>query len=295
MNLTSQYIVNPKSRDAYFNSESIYKSIRTTSTRLRVSDDRYVLNSRKKRVSFQVEGIGFNMLYCPKGKFVMGPNNILTKIKRPFLLGETEVTQELFEEIMGYNSSGFQELDYPNSSQRPVENITWYDAVRFCNKLSEKLGKKPYYNFLEIEYEHAVLKTNIKSAKVTINPQANGFRLPSEKEWEYAAKAGTNNQFAGTNDVYKLDEIAWFNENSNNQTHSVKGRRPNEWGFYDMTGNVWEWGYDLFVSDSNDFRVSCGGGWYNDPSNLQSAYHYYESPSCRNGYIGFRVASPLVN
>jgi formylglycine-generating enzyme required for sulfatase activity len=300
MNLTSQYIVNPKSREAYINSEASYKSIRTTSTRLRMSDDRCVLNSRKKRVSFQVEGIGFDMLYCPTGMFMMGSNNEkdrnpqrLMPIKRPFLLGEAEVTQELFETIMGLNSSYFQGEKYPNSKQRPVEMVTWYDALMFCNKLSEKLGKTPYYNVLKISYEDENKKTNIKSANVTTNPNSNGFRLPLEKEWEYAAKAGTNNLWAGTNDKNQVGEVAWFEDNSKKQTHTVKGKLPNEWGFYDMSGNVWEWCYDLYASNL-DRRVSRGGDWGNDAKLLRSVIRDYPSPDTRYN-IGFRVSASLVN
>jgi sulfatase modifying factor 1 len=298
MKLTSQYIVNPKSRDTYINSESSYKSIRTTSTRLRMSDDRYVLNSRKKRVSFQVDGIGFNMLYCPRGKFMMGPNNISTKIERPFLLCETEVTQELFETIMGYNPSHFQGYNnYPNSNQRPVEKVTWYDAVMFCNKLSEKLRKKPYYNISNEQYikENNKILPNIGSADVTTNPNSNGFRLPYEKEWVYATKAGTNNEYAGTNDVNQVGEVAWFDKNSSKQTHPVKGKKPNEWGFYDMSGNVWEWCYDLYNSTPITYQVIRGGSWVNDASYSSSAGRSNSSPGYRGSPLGFRVSASLVN
>jgi formylglycine-generating enzyme required for sulfatase activity len=300
MNLTSQYIVNPKSREAYFNSEASYKSIRTTITRLRLIDDRYVLKPNKnKNIYFKIDNIYFNMLYCPRGVFMMGSNNESDNpkrpmvIERPFLLGETEVTQELFETIMGYNPSGFQGGNYPNSKQRPVEKITWYDAVRFCNKLSLKLGKRPYYNVSNVQYEDNNQKTNIKSANVTTNPNSNGFRLPLEKEWEYAVKARTNNDWAGTNNANKLDEIAWFEENSGWQTHPVKGKRSNEWGFYDMSGNVWEWCYDKYESNSA-YRVYRGGSWINKATNFHSAYRNYDSPDGRDDALGFRVSASLV-
>jgi sulfatase modifying factor 1 len=298
MNLTIQYIVSPKSREAYFNSDASYKSIRTTSTRLRLSEDRYVLNSRKKRVSFQVDGIGFNMLYCPIGQFKMGYENLLTKIESPFLLGETEVTQELFKTIMGYNPSNFQGQGYPNSKQRPVEMVTWYDALMFCNKLSLKLGKRPYYNINEImqlrDEDRNTIPNQIGNAKVTINPHSNGFRLPIGKEWEYAAKAGTNNKYAGTNDDDKLDEVAWyFNFNgSNDQTRPVKCKRANEWGFYDMSGNVKELIYEF---DSLGFLVCRGGSWDVLYSNLMSELHTLTSPGSFTNSVGFRISASLVN
>jgi formylglycine-generating enzyme required for sulfatase activity len=298
MNLTNQYIANPKSRDIYTKSLASYKSIRTTSTRLRVSDDRYVLNSRKKQAYFQVDGIGFNMLYCPRGMFTMGsdeeydnnPKRLMV-IKRPFLLGETEVTQELFQAVMGYNPSAFQGGSYPNSNQNPVQSVTWYDALMFCNKLSLKLEKTPYYNISQIIYIDESEKTNIKDAQVTYKPNSNGFRLPYEREWEYAAKAGTDNTWAGTNNKNDLDQVAWFSKNSDIQTHPVKSKRPNEWGFYDMSGNVSEWCWDNYKSN----RAIRGGSWGGGTSSLYSARRGSQSPKNRNSYNGFRVSASLFN
>jgi len=307
MNLTSQYIVNPKSVDAYFTSLATYKTIRPSSAKLRLGDDRQILNDKKKYKIFRVEDLTFKMIRCPRGVFMMGSNNENDRnpqrpmaIEKPFLLGETEVTQELFETVMGYNSSYFQGEEYPNSNKRPVDQVTWYDTVMFCNKLSLKLGKKPYYNISNEQYIKENDKTlpNIKSANVTTNPQANGFRLPYEKEWEYAAKAGTDNQWAGTNDPNKVGEVAWFRDNSEingeSQTHPVKGKRPNEWGFYDMSGNVYEWCYDLYNSTSA-LRVLRGGGWGCNASYLRSAGRGNGSPGARRGTLGFRVSASLVN
>jgi formylglycine-generating enzyme required for sulfatase activity len=291
MNLTNQYISNPKSRETYINSLATYKAIKTTSAKLRLEQSRQTLNLKEKGV-FRVGKVKFKMIQCPSGDFKMGFANVLTKIERPFLLGETEVTQELFEKIMGYNPSKFQGYNYPNSNQRPVEMITWYDAVMFCNKLSWKLGKRPYYIISNVQYTGNNL--NIKSAKVTINRKANGFRLPYGKEWEYAAKAGTNNQWAGTNDINKVKEVAWFKDNSERQTHPVKCKRPNEWGFYDMTGNVYEWCYDLLKSGSRERGIR-GSFWNNDASDSRSAFHPGISSGSRESFLGFRISASLVN
>jgi formylglycine-generating enzyme required for sulfatase activity len=303
MNLTSQYIANPKSRVAYIESLATYKSIRTTSTRLRLSDDRCILKPNRS-IYFKIDNTYFKMIRCPRGRFMMGsdykseanPKRPMV-IERPFLLGETEVTQELFEKIMGYNPSKFQGGNYPNSKQRPVEYVTWYDAVMFCNKLSLKLGKKPYYNISNEQHIKENDKTvpNIKSANVTTNPQANGFRLPYEKEWEYAAKAGTDNKYAGANDDIQLREVAWFNEDfRDGSTHLVAKKKPNEWGFYDMSGNVDEWCYDLYKATLDD-RVVRGGGWSRISEYSRSANRNDTSPGDRCLVVGFRVSASLVN
>ena len=301
MNLTSQYIVNPKSGHAYNTSLATYKSIHHSSAKLRLGDDRQILNERIKphrKIEIKVDDISFVMICCPRGKFTMGSDIEEYRIKKPFLLGETEVTQELFEKVMGYNPSEFQGEGYSDSNKRPVEQVTWYDAVMFCNKLSEICKKKPYYHISNVGYGSGLHKKNITKSTITINPHANGFRLPFEKEWVYAAKAGTDNQWAGTNELNKLGEVAWFNDNSEingeSQTHHVKGKRPNEWGFYDMSGNVYEWCWE--VSENYPaFRVARGGSWCNDASSLHPADRGSISPVTHSGILGFRVSASLFN
>ena len=247
----------------------------------------------------------FNMIYCEKGKFEMGSNDQTENnpkknevIEKPFLLGETEVTQELYELVRGDNPSEFQGKKYLNSSQRPVEKVTWYDAIIFCNKLSKLTNKSPYYKIVEIyELDKKSKAKKILNADVEINEGANGFRLPYGKEWEYAAKAGTNNLHAGTNDDSRLEEYAWFGENSNDETHPVATKKPNEWGFYDMTGNVWEWCCDKSQSQSQSqsktLYVSRGGGWRSYAPSLNSTYRSLGSPSNHNNNTGFRVSAYL--
>jgi formylglycine-generating enzyme required for sulfatase activity len=302
MNLTSQYVVNPNSRHAYLRSEATYKSIRNSHTKLRLGCDRQVLSLKDKNQVFRFHRTRIKMIYCSRGSFIMGDkfkNNSerVVTIDKPFLLSETEVTQELFETVMAYNPSRFQGMwgmkadKYPWSKQRPVEMVTWYDALMFCNKLSIRLGMSPYYNISitkNIKKENKALP-NIESAEVTVNQDANGFRLPYEKEWEYAAKAGTDNQYAGAKNIDELKTVAWFSENSFEQTHPVKIKKPNEWGFYDMSGNVSEWCWDKANADST-FHVFRGGGWGNNESYSKSADRSSYLPGSRGNDRGFRVA-----
>jgi formylglycine-generating enzyme required for sulfatase activity len=269
MNLTNQHIQNLKSQAAYCSIIPLTPSIPTSRNRLRWNEERDILNKKithVRTVEFNLKGhhstdfgvpctddMCFNMILCPSGEFMMGAGSGMNPrrreiIKHPFLLGETEVTQELFERVMGFDSS------YRKSNKNPAEYCTWYDAVMFCNKLSLMLEKKPYYQISHITHDGY----HIKSADVNINLNANGFRLPTEKEWEYAAKAGTNNKYAGCNTYNALKDYAWFDDNSDLKTHEVQTKLPNEWGFYDMSGNVFEWCWDKVESDKRKMFLALG-------------------------------------
>ena len=251
----------------------------------------------KKVVPKNGKSIVFNMVYCEEGRFTMGSDNKdhnnpkrVVEIEKPFLLGEAEVTQELYELVMDNNPSHFQGYKYANSSQTPVECVTWYEAIMFCNKLSELLGINSYY---ETKVEYHDNSKSIKNASVEINEKANGFRLPLEKEWEYAAKASTNNQWSGTNNKSNLGEYAWFGEDEySGSTHPISQKKPNEWGFYDMSGNICEWCWDVEDSKSNS-RVVRGGSWYNYAPSLHSTSRSCISPTRKYNDLGFRIAASL--
>lgn len=190
------------------------------------------------------------------------------------------VTQDLYEKIMGKdkNPSSFK------GSDRPVEEVSWFDAVQFCNLLSEKLGLKKVYTMVGND--------------VKADFEANGFRLPTEAEWGYACRAGTTGERYGN-----IDEIAWYKKNSNGSTQGVGKLKPNKWGLYDMLGNVWEWCWD-WSGDyptgnrkdwrgpaNGSYRVDPGGSWADDAKYCSSTFRSELHPASRGNNVGFRLAS----
>jgi len=234
--------------------------------------------------SYSIEGISFEMVKPPRMDARLQP------LPNDIEMCSTECTQELFEAIMGFNPSYFKGRS--DSSKRPVEQISWFDCIAFCNKLSTELKLPEYYKLADIKYQ----RKSISKASVDILG-GNGFRLPIEAEWELFAKAGTDNEWSGTSNPEELGVYAWYGRNSNDETHPVAQKKPNEWGMYDMTGNVWAWCWDKY--DPNDTspsadRVNRGGGWPNNyASALRSAFRNYNSPGSSYDYLGFRFCRSL--
>ena len=211
------------------------------------------------------------MVLVKGGTFKMGSNEsddekpIHTVTVGDFYIGKYEVTQKEWEALMGSNPSQFK------GANLPVENVNWNDIQEYIQKLNSKTGKK--------------------------------YRLPTEAEWEYAARGGNQEQkykYSGSNSI---DEVAWYDGNSNRQTHEVGQKQPNELGIYDMSGNVWEWCSDWYDANyyknspsknpqgpsSGGSRVLRGGSWYDFDNYCRSSYRSYSYPDYRNYNLGFRL------
>ena len=184
-----------------------------------------------------------------------------------FLLAKFTVTQALYAEIMDENPSTFK------GEQLPVETVSWKDAVTFCNALSAKERLELCYSFT--------------GEAITFHTEANGYRLPTEAEWEYACKAGTTDIRYG-----ELDAIAWYKDNSEKTTHNVGTKAPNTWGLYDMLGNVWEWCSDIYDETVyGSYRILRGGGWYDEERGCLATNRRRSHPtSFKIDDLGFRIA-----
>jgi len=238
------------------------------------------------------------MIKCPAGSFMMGspesePGRCSDEtqhqvtLTQAFLMGRYPVTQSLYEAVMGENPSEFK------GPTRPVETVSWYDAVRFCNALSGKLGLAPAY-----------LVGKGDAPEVSCDFTSPGYRLPTEAEWEYACRAGTTTLYYNGDSDADLGDIAWYSANANFTTHPVGQKAPNAWGLYDMAGNVWEWTWDWYggcpgaISDYTgpqigNYRVLRGGSWHNLALYARAAYRNYDVPGKCSSYRGFRMARTL--
>lgn len=273
----------------------------------------YAINSAGtvygSEVSFYAEFI--RLLPIPAGTFSMGctpgdpycqneESPVRSVALSSFRIGEAEVTQGQWQAVMG----GANPSNFSGCSQCPVEQVSWYDAVVFCNRLSEMEGLTPVYysdaGFTQIYGKNNGSWSLPNGGSVHWNPNAAGYRLPTEAEWEYAARGGSlTNIYSGSNNI---DEVAWYDgNNSPFGTKTVKGKRSNAYGLYDMSGNVWEWcwdWYDNYPADTQtdpagpstgEGRVFRGGYFSNATWNCRVSVRAGITPLYRNIYLGFRV------
>jgi formylglycine-generating enzyme required for sulfatase activity len=216
------------------------------------------------------DGVKMEFVLIPDGSFMMGSDKTNGKpvhrvtITKPFYLGKFEVTQEQWEKVMGGNPSKFK------GAKNPVEQVSWEDCQKFLEALKERVSGQT-------------------------------FRLPTEAEWEYACRARSKTDYSYGDSPDKLRDYAWFNDNSEKQTHPVGQKKPNPWGLYDMHGNVWEWCQDWHgeyagksATDptgpaTGSARVLRGGSWYGNAANSRSASRFNRDPATRHCDYGFRV------
>ena len=276
------------------------------------------------------------MVLVPGGSFRMGSENKLDIYARPvhtvslngFHISRYQVTQKQYHAVMGYNPSQFQGESLPkgvaSGGVLPVEMVSWFDVVEFCNKLSELEGLIPVYTIA-----NRIPKNGypIRSAEISADWSANGYRLPTEAEWEYAAKDANNIGFyftysgsdspnlvawyhryrtqeipADTSFDYTFwENVGWDKDAEMIRTYPVGSKQPNRLGIYDMSGNVWEWCWDWFDEyldlteadpkgpPSGVYRVRRGGSSFSDLVGTRVAYRENLLPLYYNSMTGFRV------
>ena len=242
--------------------------------------------------TYRVNGVSFTMkpIAAVQGA-VLGDNSQYNNKEHSvslsaYYIGQTEVTQELWRAVMGSNPS-----EFTASVKNPVERVSWYDCIEFCNELTAEIMGE----------EHCVY--TIRGSSVTADFSQKGFRLPTEAEWEYAAMGGRYHTYAGTNNDASLKDYAWYYSNSGNKTHEVGQKEANKYGLYDMSGNVSEWCWDWYrdstptsgQSDptgfaSGTFRVYRGGSWEIGADYAARAYRDCYDPVSRCNSLGLRVA-----
>ncbi|MCU0917834.1 MAG: formylglycine-generating enzyme family protein [Planctomycetes bacterium] len=226
------------------------------------------------------------MVLIQGGRFTMGdqdepdaaPHEVTVS---SFHMDKYLVTQEQYEKLMGDNPSRWK------GPKNPVEGVRWSDAVKFCNARSKAEGLQPCYDLTTWQ----------------CNFEANGYRLPTEAEWEYACRAGTSTAYFCGNSPTQLGDYAWFDRNAGGRPQPVGQKKPNPWGLYDICGNVWHWCHDFYQVEyyaaspkenprgpqEGDTRVVRGGAWKFSSDNCRSGYRYNENPGYVDVCFGYDI------
>lgn len=255
-----------------------------------------------------------NFILVKAGNFTMGsPESEIgrsdnerqheVKISKDYYISKYEVTQKEYQAVMGNNPS---RTSRGIGDNYPVNRVSWYNAIEYCNKLSQQDGLSPAYN-IDKNTKDPNNKQEYDDLKwtVSINKGANGYRLPTEAEWEYAARGGNKTRgyiYSGSN---KLDEVAWYDDISNSKVHKVGSKQANELGIYDMSGNVYEWCFDWYGAyptdklsldpkgaDAGWCRVCRGGSFYYLGQDCRSANRSNHGSGYMTDTLGFRVVLP---
>jgi len=231
-------------------------------------------------------GAPTEVVRIPGGRFQMGDSQETDAKPHPvtvsaFFMDKILVTQEQYEKAMGENPSRWK------GGRNPVEQVRWSDAVKFCNKRSELEGLRPCYD--------------LKTWKCDFD--GDGYRLPTEAEWEYACRAGTSTAYFFGDDPAKLGDYGWFDKNSGGHPRPVGQKQPNAWGLFDMCGNLWEWcndfyGVDYYNAspvadpkgpDAGSTKVVRGGAWRFSAERCRAGYRYNENPGYADVCFGYDI------
>ena len=241
-----------------------------------------------------VDRTKIRMIPVAAGSFTMG--NARTRflpVELPaFMISSVPVIQMFYEKVMGCNPSKIK------GPLNPVESLSWFDAVIFCNRVSEMYGYKPCYSINGETKLEKIEPSDSRWSGVACDFSADGFRLPTEAEWEFAARGGEKFIYAGSDDV---NEVAWYGENSDIQTHPVSEKKCNAFGIYDMSGNVEEWCNDWAAQygdtaqtdpkgpETGTLRIKRGGCWLDDAQLCEIRARSFAAPNAKAANLGFRI------